>query len=199
MRRHDLKEIFDRALKEGGCVRVGITGSHRVGKTVLAKKLANIFGFTYIPEFARELINATGYNWTEGDWYVTYFEEAIFACYNFVHRYLSDTSQGFITDRTFLDIAAYCLWHILKGKALEDDRFLAFYGKLINTLRDSAHWYDIVLFYRTKGLDVDSCQAFIDAAIQEFISQYWGNTAVVVVEICRGDELRVAPNKYIGV
>jgi len=199
MKEHDLEKIFNMSLEENGCVRVGITGSHRVGKTVLAKKLANVFGFTYVPEFARELLNVTGYDWTKGDWYTTYFEKAVFACYDFVHRYLSDTSQGFVTDRTLLDIVAYCLWHILKGKVLGDDRFLVFYSKLLDVLHNSAYWYDIVLFYRTKGLNVDSCQAFIDATIQELIFQYWIDTDVVIVEIARGDKLKVNKHKYIEV
>ncbi|WP_456325893.1 hypothetical protein [Desulfonauticus submarinus] len=175
-----------------------VTGNS--GKTTLAKKIVNALKIRYVPEFARELLDVTKYDWTKGDsWYVTDFENAIFSCYAFTHKYLSDSAIGFVADRTLLDITAYCLWHILKGDVLEENKFLSFYIKLLTTLRESVFWYDIILFYRIEGLEVDSCQNFIDATIKELINQYWKNTDIVIMEIKRGDELRIAPDKIIKV
>ena len=183
-----------------------VTGNS--GKTTLAKKIADTLKIRYVPEFARDLLKVTNYDWQDDFSYVAPFERAIFSCVYFTHKFLSETDQGFVADRTLIDVTAYCLWQMLKHDAVnntcvdgddfpEYNDLLLFYRKLLRILPDLEFWYDVVLYYRPNGLEVDSCQRFIDATIGELLNQHFKNTPIF--EIKRGDELRFGENLIITV
>ena len=186
--------------------QIAIVGFHKAGKSTLAKKIADTLKIRYVPEFARDLLKVTNYNWKDDFSYVTPFERAIFSCVYFTHKFLSETDQGFVADRSLVDITAYCLWHMLKHDVVNNtciDDFpeyhdlLLFYKKLLQVLPESSFWYNVILYYRPDGVEIDSCQRFIDAAIGELLGRYFKDTPIF--EIRRGDELRFGENLIITV
>lgn len=93
-------------------MKLAITGTHAVGKTTLAKALGKEFGMAVVPEFARELLEATSpakgtdvtKKWVDKsnmDW--LQFQSVMLNVHNSV------PATGFIKDRTGLDILAYLI------------------------------------------------------------------------------------------
>ncbi len=172
-------------------LQIIICGAHGVGKTTLAKKLADELKIKYVPEVARELIKLLDFNWKEEDEeYVAEFEKAIYHWYKFVFEYLSDRNCSYVADRSLYDVAAYCLWHCVR---LPYKTYIwDVYNLILNHIAEEGSYCNLVLFYTTEGLTIaDSCQLFVEATIRELLWRYEKDAKPVLV-IKRGDELKFA-------
>ncbi len=182
---YDLTDI----IKSERPLQIAVCGAHGVGKTTLAKKLADELKVKYLPEVARELIELLDFAWKDEDEeYVAKFEEAIYYWYKFVFEYLSDYNCSYVADRSLYDVAAYCLWHCVR---LPYRTYIwDVYNLVLNHIAGQGSYCNLILFYTTKGLMADSCQLFIEATIRELLWRYEEDTKSVLA-IKRGDELRL--------
>ncbi len=198
MATYDLGLILDRVLNMQDAVRVGVCGAHGVGKTTLSKKIAKEVNLLYIPEYARCLIKVPDFDWVASNLLdATNFERAVYSCYAFTLSFINRQHKSYISDRTLIDVAAYCLWHISRGENLEQsESMLKLYNEIINYTKNNDFW-DIIIFYTTDGLKPDSCQIFIEGAINSLIYRCFYNKEVIKVK--RGDKILLSENTIIEV
>jgi len=182
---YDLTDI----IKSERPLQIAICGAHGVGKTTLAKKLADELKAKYVLGVTRELVELLNFDWKEEhEEYVAKFEEAIYYWYKFVFGYLSDHNCSYVADRSLYDVAAYCLWHCVKNPPYRT-YIWDVYNLVLNHIAGQGSYHNLILFYTTEGLMADSCQLFIEATIRELLWRYEEDTKPVLT-IKRGDELR---------
>lgn len=88
--------------------RFGISGAHKSGKTTLAKHVAAKWNMKYIDMRLSDVLRAFGATPNE----IIPFAERLHIQQNMVKHcinILDDAEENYITDRTFIDVAAYTL------------------------------------------------------------------------------------------
>lgn len=161
--------------------KIGISGSHGIGKTTLAKRISTTFDFPYLMEVARELLNYNLYfDWKKkGNIEIKLiFEKAIF----YSHLFLINQPK-FISDRTVLDIFAYSVFHL---KREYNENFNNFLNYVIDYIHKVGEMYDLILFYINGYKEMDNEGKFIHDIISNVINQYNLNN---VINIAKGDVL----------
>lgn len=170
-----------------GHKRIAISGSHGCGKTFLGERLAAACGVSFIPEFARDLMEAVAFDWKKDPAdSVVLFQKAIF----YSHAFTVSCLPAFVSDRSVLDVAAYCAWHVHGNNRLSD-RHRHELAAMASQAKALLPHYDLVLFYRLSrsyATRPDPSQVFIDQVLADFHSDL---DHPRVVEIGRGDEIAV--------
>jgi nicotinamide riboside kinase len=97
-------------------MRIAITGSHGVGKTTLAKKLAEGLKLPLIEEIARKMADIYGIKHTEeiknASWGLrAEFQDSVW----YAQMVAEDSLREFVSDRSILDVVAYSLYYGLDG------------------------------------------------------------------------------------
>jgi len=162
--------------------RIGISGAHGVGKTTLVTKLSGISALPLIPEFARELLKLTHFNWRNPgkedlDLWVR-FESAIFLSYLFCVR----TMPSFVADRTIFDVFSYILLQVAKYLFLAE--FLVQVEKYIEPVDKL---YDVILLYELPDGYSDKDGFFIHHCLERMLDGIKND--VRVIKINRGDKI----------
>lgn len=159
-------------------MRVAFTGSNSTGKTTIVKCLSKVPRLQeYIEVFlysdARAILQNMGFSKMDTmtqkqmqDFQLTYFHKK---------KYTEHLHGNFITDRSFVDIAAYWLIRDTWDKAKEEQNLL------LNPCKEEAMNYDI-LFYLPFGrieFEYDGCRSTdldfhrkVDSQIKNFLDEW---------------------------
>lgn len=86
-------------------MRIALTGAHGVGKTTLARQLAEKYNLEIIPECARELLDSAGWDWHSLNITERLMLEASIA--RTYRSYFAQIEDNWVSDRTPLDVIAY--------------------------------------------------------------------------------------------
>jgi len=169
-----------------GYRRIAISGAHGCGKTFLGERISQATGVPFVPEFARDLMSAVNFNWKKDDPEgVVLFQKAIY----YSHAFIVACLPEFISDRSVLDVRAYCSWHIL-GNSKITDRQRRDLSEIAKETKGMLAKYDLILFYRLErsyAVHPDPSQVFIDRRLHDDHREI---LRPKVVEIGRGDEIR---------
>lgn len=154
--------------------RIGIIGAHCVGKTTLAKLLAERYNLPFIEEHARKAAMDLGIQ----DMEHVPVDKALILQKNVLAAQMSDERKhwdtGFVSDRTALDNLSYWIPHKLRNTpdyyaaALDVDTYLR------------RRPYDLVVFLHPEGtVEADGfrstcehCQHLMDALIETMLEPY---------------------------
>jgi nicotinamide riboside kinase len=118
--------------------KIGIIGSHGVGKTTFANMLANELGIPRIDELART-VHALGFELDHGS---TVHAQALMWL---GQMYEEITLEEFVSDRTLLDVIAYgSLLLESKEDSLKDSYFINALG---NITQEIVHSHYSIMFY----------------------------------------------------
>lgn len=162
--------------------KIGISGAHGVGKTTLATKLSRISDLPLIPEFARDLLDLTHFNWRNPakDELISWarFESAVLLSYLFCVR----TMPCFIADRTVFDVLSYILLQVAKYPFLAD--FLDRTAKYIDPVDKL---YDVILLYELPDGYRDWDGFFIHHCLERMLDGI--KNEVQVIKINRDDKI----------
>lgn len=94
-------------------LKIGLCGSHRTGKTTLAKAIANQCGIPFIPTHTSQVFQAHGLDPAQP----LDFAQRLWIQQHIIHaaqqQWATALIDGFVTDRTPLDFLAYTLSDIL--------------------------------------------------------------------------------------
>jgi predicted ATPase len=158
-------------------MRIAFMGAHGVGKTTLINELKKYFNFPVIPEIARQVIQEMKKHPLQ----MTMKERLIFEQEILKRQIeLEDKYRSFISDRTVLDIIAYCN---LLGLHIH---FPDEYREMKKIAVMQAKNYDVIFFIPVhKDLllvndgvryECESCRYLVDALLKEmaeiFISEH---------------------------
>lgn len=101
-------------------MRIGLTGSHRTGKTTLAEKLAHKLDLPFVPTSTSSLMIANGFD-PKRDYGVKdrlWIQQKILNSLEKIYQ--EQSPSGFVTDRTPLDAAAYMLADVTRDNMTEE-------------------------------------------------------------------------------
>jgi hypothetical protein len=147
--------------------KIAICGAYGAGKTTLAKRISEKANLFLIPEFAREMIIDTGFEWkkSENVDHIYNFEMAIL--YN--HLFYISQLKSYVCDTTIWDIYAYCVWHW--------KRIGSWAGRLeglIKIVEKAWYWcnYEQVFLYKEGYQEKDDAGLFIEETIEERLQRY---------------------------
>ena len=115
-------------------MRIAISGSAGIGKTTLARQLAEYYKIPMIAEGVREYLREKGLTLQEARAQSLYdFQTAIWQR----HSYLTQKYPDFIADRSFVDFLVYASYHI----SPEAD----WLPEYINKVASYAYAYDLII------------------------------------------------------
>ena len=152
-------------------IKIAISGTHGVGKTTLAKRLAESLYVPLLSEVARDVAVSTGIEHTEQISEGSYLAKLMFQGAIFGLQGLKEKMYpgGFVSDRSILDCIAYCYLYGLPEH-------------FISTLREAAlihsGGYDLIIYCPIPGCHVQDdgfrltdkiSQQKVDSYIQELI------------------------------
>jgi len=160
--------------------KIAIAGSHNIGKTTLAKRLADTTGLVYIPEVARELLNMSkNWDWRNADEkQILAFEKAIYHS----HLFFISLYGTFISDRSVFDIAAYCLYH--------DKQRLTDYGNCLIKDELEKKRYDAILFYVSGYNQKDEAGEYIHKILDGLLTVGYMKGLYKLFLINKGDIIK---------
>jgi len=162
--------------------RIGISGAHGVGKTTLATKLSRISDLPLIPEFARDLLKLTHFNWRNPakedlvSW--ARFESAILLSYLFCVR----TMPSFVADRTIFDVFSYILLQVAKYPFLAE-----YFVQARKCVESVDKLYDVILLYELPDGYDDRDGFFIHHCLERMLDGIKND--VRVIKINRDDKI----------
>jgi nicotinamide riboside kinase len=156
-------------------VRIGITGSHGVGKTTLAQALSSALNLPLIQEQARVVAKELGINSLD-EIKNDKFRFREYQC--LVPAYQIDTERlnpaGFVSDRTTIDCAAYWLkWHAHNWPSKLNNNYY-------NICMVNVKYYDLIVYVPAESSwpaddgfrDTDrSCQVEVDFYIRCLLAE----------------------------
>jgi len=126
-------------------LKIGLVGASCTGKTTLSEEISNLFNLEIIGETARELFNE--FNISSPRNLETLSDEL-----KFQNRILDVKSQSesklpnFVADRTFVDAAAYWLFHL--SKKTSDEQSYSYLKKCQDLMKN----YHVVIFLSYERL-----------------------------------------------
>lgn len=109
---------------------IGLTGSHRVGKTTLAQEFAAKHGYTFVPANISEIQRKHGYDSSRQDYSFQermHIQELILKDLELQYETLHAGSSSIITDRTPHDLMIYALLAVNDKCTAEDYERLSYY------------------------------------------------------------------------
>ena len=171
-------------------MRVALSGSAGIGKTTLARQLAEYYRVPLIAEGVREYLREKGLTLQEARALSLYdFQTAIWQR----HSYLTQTHSDFIADRSFVDFLVYASYHISP-----EANWLPEY---INDVASHAFDYDLIIILPFGNFPLVSdgtretnslYQRDIHRSILETAERYAGNVCKLVGMPDKYFELAVA-------
>jgi predicted ATPase len=153
---------------------IGLTGSHRTGKTTLAKAFAEKFEMHLCVTSASHVFQTLGYS-PQVDYPIDIrldIQEAILAVFAIQYKEASIASgRSFITDRTPIDLMAYTLADIGRQKMTEEQEMRL--KRYIRACIDLCNVYFSVLVVVQPGIEIvaDETKAPTGYGYIEHISQ----------------------------
>ncbi len=135
--------------------KIALAGYHGAGKSCLATKISKLLNIQLIPEFARELLECTEFDWREGK-DIHDFETAILSS----HLFAVSHNKEFVADRTIVDIIGYYMWHLYNGRFDCMDKFGEFVRELAFYSADGL--YDTILVFTNGYGNKDECGRFVE-------------------------------------
>lgn len=141
-------------------VKIAVTGTHGVGKTVLIQSVKAslptdvLEHIKFPPELAIDIIKSLGFRWQDvnKDTYKN-FEKCLFNYYCLV----SKLDINFLADRLPIDVIAY--WTYILREPIPDD--------MLRDLVKSIKQYDTIYFYKEDNLDSE--RGFIQQEIENWL------------------------------
>lgn len=119
-------------------MKIAISGSHGVGKTTLAKKLAEELGMPLISGVAREEAKRMGFVTTKGIKKMKLLDRSIYQLRVFFRQIQEEEKhyKGFISDRSVFDAVAYSMYYNVDHKVI---------SMLLHDALSHSERYDLIL------------------------------------------------------
>jgi nicotinamide riboside kinase len=145
-------------------MRIAITGSHGVGKTTLAKAVAEKFNLLFIAEMARAVANTMNIFHTNAIVRSDVSRKVIFQETIWQMQLAAEESlDSFVSDRSILDVVAYSLYYGLDGFRWQKRREWA-----VNYARFN---YDLLIYLPVRFKPEDDGFRLADAESQAAVNE----------------------------
>ena len=105
---------------------IGLSGSHRTGKSTMAKAWAEKHGFAFIPSQASKVLEEKGLSLSANLPFAVRLD-AQRHILDAAKKQLESVTGPFISDRTPMDMAAYAMADVMKGTAYGSEHLLEKY------------------------------------------------------------------------
>ena len=150
---------------------IGLSGSHRVGKTTLAQAFAERHGIPFVRTSATEVFAAIGRN-PKVDYPIEErisIQEAILYAFEKQYAQARKVSGVFVADRTPIDLASYMLADVLRGTTAENPALSALIdGYVDKCLLSASEWFAVIVLVQPGIALVEAdgkapaCSAYIE-------------------------------------
>lgn len=92
-------------------MRIGVAGCSGTGKSILAERLSKSLGFPFLPakDITTDILNRDGYDYASGQPVEKFLATDEHQAEIFKRTREQQDVQDFVTDRTFVDLAAYAV------------------------------------------------------------------------------------------
>jgi nicotinamide riboside kinase len=158
-------------------MRIAFAGANSTGKTTLLERLSNTSNLNehavFIFSNARSILQEMGYQCMDGmtrekmrEFQIRYFH---------AKKYTEQRHESFISDRSFVDIAAYWLIRDTWDKSIKEQNLI------LNPCRQESQKYDVIFYFpfgRIK-FEPDGCRSTdlhfhgaIDSQIKMFLDEW---------------------------
>lgn len=132
-------------------MNITFTGTHGIGKTTLALWLSEVLESTYIPEYAREFLEA-GFQIDTPLKFIE-FESTILDKKIETEENAKKIGKGMVSDRSYLDYAVYLknglsrfAYDDIKDLYIEEKKLTHYFNEYESICRDLNRHYDLIFF-----------------------------------------------------